>query len=275
LAECGEHLEAAPPRQHEVEHNEIESLVIGEEEPFLARGRHMHLIAFGLEPFAKGLGDLPLVLHDQHPHGGQGYRGVRGTAPDKNVRNSSVASPPSRVMINGKALIPAHSWCGLGKGGCAMRRIMIWLFAVGTVIVGFGVPILATSESVPDREALARQLRGAWLPLESGMTLSRTEGVPISAKYEIDNGTFQLSVYTARGDRLSEVIVDYSVGTITKVDVLTDSGDLAAAHGHAEAMARATRTLEAATAEVVTTNPGFRAVSATPRQSDRHPVAEN
>ena len=106
------------------------------------------------------------------------------------------------------------------------------------------------------------------------MTMSRSEGTPISAKYEIDSGTFQLSVYTVSGDHLSEVIVDYSVGAIAKVDVLTDSGDLAAAHSQEEAMARATRTLEAATAETVTANPGFRAVSATPLLSNGHPVAE-
>src|SRR5262245_50317919 len=101
LAKCGKNLQAAPPRQHEVEHHEIEGLMVGEEESFLARGRHVHFVAFGLEPFAKSLGNLSLVLHDQHPHSGQGYRGLPSTAPDKNVRNSSVATPSSGVMING------------------------------------------------------------------------------------------------------------------------------------------------------------------------------
>jgi len=155
-----------------------------------------------------------------------------------------------------------------------MRPLMMLALVVCSALARLASPVAAEPGSAPDRDALARELRGAWLPLESGMTMGRSEGTPISAKYEIDNGTFQLSVYTARGDRLSEVIVDYSVGTIAKVDVLTDSGDLAAAHAQTEAMARATRTLEAATAEAVTTNPGFRAVSATPRLSDGHPVAE-
>ena len=86
--------------------------------------------------------------------------------------------------------------------------------------------------------------------------------------------TFQLSVYTLQGDRFSEVIVDYSVGTVMKVDVITDSGDLAAAQSQKEIMARATRTLEAATAEVVRTNPGYRAVSAMPGLHDGRPVVE-
>ena len=133
---------------------------------------------------------------------------------------------------------------------------------------------LAQPGPVPDRDTLARELRHAWLPLESGMTMSRSAGTPISAKYEIDNGTFQLSVYTMKDDNFSEVIVDYSVGTIMKVDVITDSGDLAAAQSHKETMARAKRTLEAATAEVVKTNPGYRAVSAMPGLHDGRPVVE-
>src|SRR5262249_9929677 len=50
---------------------------------------------------------------------------------------------------------------------------------------------------------------GAWLPLESGMAVSVREGAPVSAKYGIDNGTFQFSVHTGKWD--TEAIVD-SVG---------------------------------------------------------------
>ena len=77
-----------------------------------------------------------------------------------------------------------------------------------------------------------------------------------------------------RGDKFSKVIVDYSVGTITKVDVITDSGDLAAAQIQKETMASATRTLEAAIAEAVRTNPGYRAVSAMPSQNEGRPTVE-
>ena len=155
-----------------------------------------------------------------------------------------------------------------------MRRTPMMLLVVVVMTVPIAVTVLAQSSSGTDREALARAVRGAWLPLESGMTVSRTEGTPISAKYEIDNGAFQLSVYTMSGDRISEVIVDYSVGTIAKVAVLTDSADMAAAHTQKQAMAKATRSLEAATDEVVGRNSGYRAVSAMPRLNDGHPVAE-
>ena len=155
-----------------------------------------------------------------------------------------------------------------------MSRIITFALFVYAISTAIPLATLAQPGPVTEREALARELRNAWLPLESGMALSRSEGTPISAKYEIDNGTFQLSVYTMRGDAFSEVIVDYSVGTIMKVDVITDSGDLAAARSQKETMARAKRTLEAATADVVRANPGYRAVSAMPGLHDGRPVVE-
>jgi len=155
-----------------------------------------------------------------------------------------------------------------------MRRLTTRLIVTGGLLASILFAVLAQPGPGDDREALARELRGAWLPLESGMTLSRSEGVPISAKYEIDDGTFQLSVYTLSGDRVSEVIVDYSAGTVAKVEALTDSADLAAAQGQRQAMAAATRSLEAATAAAVGANPGYRAVRATPRLNGGHPVAE-
>ena len=77
-----------------------------------------------------------------------------------------------------------------------------------------------------------------------------------------------------KGDNFSEVIVDYSVGTISKVDKITDTGDLAAAQSQKETTARATRTLEAPIAEAVRTNPGYRVVSAMPNLNEGHAVVE-
>jgi len=151
---------------------------------------------------------------------------------------------------------------------------MLLTLVVCSGIARLASPASADSVSATDREALARELRGAWLPLESGITLSRSEGRPISAKYEIDGGTFQLSVYTIDGDHVSEVIVDYSVGTIAKVETLRDSEDLAAAENQKQAMASATRSLEAATADALQRHPGYRAVSAMPRLQDGRPIAE-
>jgi hypothetical protein len=129
------------------------------------------------------------------------------------------------------------------------------------------------------REALARALQTASLPLESGLALSASIGTPISAKYEIDSGAFQLSVYTFEadafaGDEFWEVIVDHGAGQIARAEIITDSGDLAAARDQLVAMARAARTLAAAIAQAVSANPGYRAVSAYPSLDGEHPMAE-
>ena len=155
-----------------------------------------------------------------------------------------------------------------------MRSVMMLALAISSTTAWFASPVSGETASAANREALAKELRGAWLPLESGITLSRSEGMPISAKYEIDGGTFQLSVYTVNGDHVSEVVVDYSVGTIAKVETLRDSEDLEAADDQKQAMASATRSLDAATADAVQTNPGYRAVSVMPRLQDGRPIAE-
>jgi hypothetical protein len=174
------------------------------------------------------------------------------------------------IVIGSQDIPDAH----VTKEAQAMRRTITFALIVYFIFAAIPFPALAQPGPATGREALARELRNTWLPLEGGMTVSRSEGTPISAKYEIDNGTFQLSVYTLQGDRFSEVIVDYSVGTVMKVDVITDSEDLVAAQNQKEIMARATRTLDAATAEVVRTNPGYRAVSAMPGLHDGRPVVE-
>jgi len=143
------------------------------------------------------------------------------------------------------------------------------------------VPPFAFAQNDPGtgRDRLARALNGAWLPLESGLIASSTKGTPISGKYEIDDGVFQLSVYTVNadddsGDTLLEVIVDYSTGTIARVEVMTDGGDIAAAQAQRAAMAATQRSLAVATTDVVKANAGYRAVSVTPGLDDGRPVLE-
>jgi hypothetical protein len=145
---------------------------------------------------------------------------------------------------------------------------------------GVAAPALATEPLTgPVRDALARALKTAWLPLESGLALSATAGTPISAKYEIDDGAFQLSVYTLKadafaGDAFWEVIVDHDTGQVARAEVITDGGDLAAARDQRAVMARAVKTLAAAIAQAVSANPGYRAVSVYPDLAGEHPVAE-
>jgi hypothetical protein len=138
---------------------------------------------------------------------------------------------------------------------------------------------LAETSAVEGRESLTRAMQGAWLPLEGGLVVGEREGTPLSAKYEIDDGAFQLSIYTSKngsssGEAFMEVIVDYSAGMVLKAEPITDGGDLAAARAQKEAMDRAKRSLAEATAAVVKANAGYRAVSATPRLENGQPIIE-
>ena len=152
--------------------------------------------------------------------------------------------------------------------------------SVGIAVIVFS--LLATSTAVgraetgsgDGRETLTKALQGAWLPLESGLAVSAGEGMPLSAKYEIDDGTFQLSVYTSTADSFMEVIVDYSSGVVVRVETISDGGDLAAARNQKAAMDQAKRSLAEATAVAVKANTGYRAVSAMPNLDNGRPVAE-
>jgi hypothetical protein len=112
------------------------------------------------------------------------------------------------------------------------------------------------------------------VPLARGLSASAREGVPLSAKFEIDDGVFQLSVYTMSGDDFSEVIVDYATGAVAKVTRITSAADLSAAEAQRDAMIKATFWLVAAVVEAERANSGYRAVSVTPRVVDAHPLAE-
>jgi hypothetical protein len=121
---------------------------------------------------------------------------------------------------------------------------------------------------------LAKALKNAKIPLERGLTASTKEGKPISAKYEVEDGTLQLSVYTMKGDAFSEVIIDPKTGEITKTETITQGDDLSHAKAQSEAMANAKRSLGAATSQAVKENKGYRVVSVMPAMKDGHPVAD-
>ena len=159
------------------------------------------------------------------------------------------------------------------------QSIGIAAIIVSSLLVTSARPALAETSAVEGRESLTRAMQGAWLPLEGGLVVGELEGTPLSAKYEIDNGAFQLSIYTSKsrspsGEAFMEVIVDYSAGMVLKAAPITDEGDLSAARAQKEAMDRANRSLAEATAAVVKANAGYRAVSTTPRLDNGQPVAE-
>jgi len=142
-----------------------------------------------------------------------------------------------------------------------------------TVAWMFGMPTAWASDE-KDHAELAKALKDAKIPLQRGLAASAKEGKPISAKYEVEDGKLQLSVYTMKGDKFSEVIVDHKTGKVAKTEAITSGDDLAAAKSQSEAMAKAKRSLDAAASAAAKENKGFRVVSVMPALKDGHPVAD-
>jgi hypothetical protein len=150
-----------------------------------------------------------------------------------------------------------------------LKREFLAGLALG--IAAFASP--AWAEGDMDVAAMAKALQEASLPLEKATKLSEREGKPISAKYEIEHGALQLSIYTMKGDRFSEVIVDHKTGAVAKDEWITDADDMKAAKDQAAAMAKAKVTLDVATEHAVNANAGYRAISVMPKLEGAHPVA--
>jgi hypothetical protein len=156
-----------------------------------------------------------------------------------------------------------------------MRKINVFLFTAG-IIWFLGTPAVMAQEkgNDKDRAEVAKALKGAKVPLEKGLAAAESRGRPISGKYEVEDGKLQLSVYTVKGDKFSEVIVDHNSGKIAKTEAITGGDDLKDAKAQKEAMDKAKSSVRAAAEKAVKANKGYRAVSVTASLKDGHPVAE-
>ncbi len=153
--------------------------------------------------------------------------------------------------------------------------VIVVLLLAAYVAWSQGYLVLAEKDDDDEGPAgVAQVLKGAAVSLETGLSTSEREGTPISAKFEVEEGKFQLSVYTMKGDKFSEVIVDHKTGKVAKVEAITGGEDLTAAKGQSEAMAKAKLSLRAAIDKAIKGNKGYRPVSITPMLKDEHPVAE-
>ena len=124
-----------------------------------------------------------------------------------------------------------------------------------------------------DTAALAA-MKTAKATLHRALTASKTHGTPISAKFEIEDGKLQLSVYTMKGNDFMEVVADPKTGAIAKTEKITDAGDLKEATAQKAAMAKAKVPLLTATETAVNANAGSRAVSVVPELKDGQATAE-
>ena len=150
-----------------------------------------------------------------------------------------------------------------------MRRAL----AIAAAVILSLVAAPSWAEEHLDPAAIAKALQQVSLPLEKGLKVSEREGKPLSAKYEIEKGALQLSLYTMKGDSFSELIIDHNSGAVAKEEVITDADDLKAAKEQAAAMAKTRATLDVPIAKAIQDNPGYRAVSVVPKLEGGQPVA--
>ena len=153
------------------------------------------------------------------------------------------------------------------------RSLRSILAATAVSLATAALPPARAADTEKDRAELATALKDAKATLEEGLKISEREGKPISAKFEVEDGKLQLSVYTLKGNDFSEVVADPQTGAITKAEKITDKEDLEAAAKQKDAMEKAKTSLLAATEQAVKANGGFRAVSIFPAMEGGHPAA--
>jgi len=148
-------------------------------------------------------------------------------------------------------------------------QLAVLIAAIGLWTIG-AAPVQAES----DRAALAVALKNASATLQGGIKASEAQGTPISAKFELEDGKLQLSVYTMKGDSFTEVVADPNTGAIKEAETIKDADDLKEATEQKAAMAKAKVPLLTAAETAINANAGFRAVSIYPKLQSGNPMAE-
>jgi hypothetical protein len=143
-------------------------------------------------------------------------------------------------------------------------------------VLGIALWVMSAGAAMTDKDKaeLAPVVGGSKITLEQGLAASKKNGKPVSAKFEIENGKPQLSVYTVKdGSKYYEVIVDQTSGEIARAEPITSGDDLAEAKKQSDGMFRATRELREAVKEAKRDNPGYLAVSVWSEMKDSHSIA--
>jgi len=149
-------------------------------------------------------------------------------------------------------------------------------YILGLVVAALASAYGARAEgySEGERGELAKAVSAAKVSLGAGLSASEKEGTPISAKFELEGGKLQLSVYTEKNGKFSEVVVDHQSGKITKTEPITEGEDLSAAKAQGAAIGKAKSTLVEAVRKATADSGGYAAVSAVAKAAEGHPVAE-
>jgi hypothetical protein len=143
------------------------------------------------------------------------------------------------------------------------------LAVLALIVVGLAIGVTDRDDNEGD-EPLLKALSDATVTLQQGLAASEQEGQPISGQFEFGDNKFQLSVYIAKDDKFSELLVNLKSGKITKVAPVTNASDITAAHLQKSAMKTAKLPLKHAVDKAASSANGFQAVSVAPDLKDGH-----
>jgi hypothetical protein len=160
-----------------------------------------------------------------------------------------------------------------------MTRTMM-LMTAGAIALGFaGLAGFACNNAFSaddedaSQEALINLLDTAKINLQQGLAAGEQQGRPISAKFEVDDGKLQLSVYSAKEGKFFEVLINHVTGKVLRAEPIIEGDDLTAATEQSAAMTNAKISLQAAVDKTITESANTRAVSVVPSMKDGHPIA--
>jgi hypothetical protein len=157
---------------------------------------------------------------------------------------------------------------------------MMMLTTAGAIALGFaglagfaGNNAVSADDEDASQEVIINLLDTAKINLQQGLAAGEQQGRPISAKFEVEDGKLQLSVYTTKEGKFFEVLVNHVTGKVLRAEPITEGDDLSAAEEQNEAMANAKTSLQAAVDKTIAQSTNIRALNVVPSMKDGHPFA--
>jgi hypothetical protein len=161
-----------------------------------------------------------------------------------------------------------------------MTRRKMLLMTTGATVLGLAALVgfadhnaFSADDEDASQEALIKLLDTAKINLQQGLAASEQQGQPISAKFEVDDGKLQLSVYVAKEGKFFEVLINHMTGKVLRTEPITEGDDLSAAKEQNDAMGNAKTSLRAAVDKTIAESANTRAVSVAASMKDGHPIA--
>src|SRR2546429_5471152 len=102
---------------------------------------------------------------------------------------------------------------------------LVPVLAAAAVCWGSTLAAQDKDEQEGNQAAVAKAVLSARVSLDQGLAASASHGQPISAKFEMEEGKLQLSVYTVKAGKFFEVSVDHNTAKVAKAEPIAAGED--------------------------------------------------